>query len=213
MAESNTTDSVRDKINLAINAQEKREGRASNRLPVILLSIFGVIILGLVVAIVLVVLKPWESAEIKEIIANKDNQSLDAAQQRIERRAQAMQDCGSIKNEYSSGEIDYEKAKSEFDAKMLSSDPVYNLYFAICYAGYIKSDIGETDGAIEVLKTVDSQLENLNRQNVIDYYVAMRSLYKYAGNSEMEEYYNSMVEEMFSDTEEVVENTEDTKDE
>ena len=222
MTESNTSNSVRDRINAIVDAREKREvanvpvvekvekiagpqeiegpkKEKKNRLPIILGSVFGVVVVGLVVAIVVVVLKPWEDKTTEEIIANNDNMSIEATTQRLERRNAAMQECNDIKNDYGSGNIDYATAVNSFDSKMLSSDPVWDIYYAICYANFIYDNTEDSYDGIEVLNKVESQLDEVNNNIATDYYVALGLFYGYANDEEKVIYYNSIVNNLLNE--------------
>ena len=176
---------------------EEKKARKS-RLPVILVSVLGVI--AVVAIVVVAILRPWEDNVTEEIVANKDNMSVEANNERVERYNQALLDCNEIERNYNTGTVGYDNTISDFNSKMLSSDPVYNIYFAICYTSFLNSS-GDSSDALEVLKKVESQLENVNSSITVDYYVTLSLTYKKLGDNEMVDYYNSKINDLMNEGE------------
>ena len=174
MFDGNTSNSMNNNVEPNINGSsepqnvevDKKEKKVNN-LPRIMLIVAGVVTFGLVAAIIVVVILKANDIT-AQIIANKDNDSIEAVKLREERGAKAISDCNSAIELYSVGTNDYSVVVNAFEEKMLSSDPVYNVYFAMCYANFLANTMDDASGAMDVLDRVDSQLDNVNVQNVID---------------------------------------------
>ena len=210
MAEGNSNNSVRDRISMLVDAQEdlgesgqgdtikienddKKVKKRSFFLG-ISIAILAVLLVGLAIAIVMI--KPWEEDETEEIIANMNNSSIEATGLRNKRRAQALDDCMKVRGRFEDGDLDYKTAREEFNEMMLKSDPVYDVSFAICYAGFLQKYDNDLDASILIMEKVEQELRDLDIISKINYYVMMRSLYRHMGNSERVDYYNSIVEEL-----------------
>lgn len=189
MAESNTNNSVRDRINLIVDAQEakekpvlvvpekpvvtqgvkapenkvqqnKPEKKRKSHLPVVLACVFGVIVIGLIIAVVVVKMWPQavseESADLAEVIDS------------IAPATDASQTI--ILNTENDPNYSNDDAILDFEELMEKSSGVGKVYVAFYYSSFVFNSYNDSTRAISILESVE-ELVDEDSKIAYEYYL------------------------------------------
>ncbi|MBR3144010.1 hypothetical protein IKF12_02295 [Candidatus Saccharibacteria bacterium] len=155
---------------------------------IILFSVLGVIILGLIVAIVVVCLNPREN----EIKITQD----------------ANTDCLKKKNEYADViGYPYNEIMDSYEAVMSEHDGVYNISYSVCMANYLYSTYKDIDSAIDIMSEAEKYLVEVDEGIRLSYYSSFEYFFRKAGNEKMANYYYDLIKESLGIEDEVEEET------
>ena len=172
-------------------AQDSGEGGRKGL--VVILLVAAVLAVGLVVAIVVLNLRPaGMSDEIPvEDIDLSEFQDIEGSEVSAN---DALTKCYEIRRSFTDGGYDLEEVKQEYEANMATNDAAYNLYITMCYADFVYDYDGGLDAALNVAdlakplpKAVDVQAH---------YYVSLRDIYEKAGNEAGVRYCEQMLEQL-----------------
>lgn len=142
---------------------------------IILFSVLGAVIIGLIVAIVVVSLQPREGG--------------------IEIAQDARMDCLKVQNEFASMDgYPYDEIMKSYEKVLSEHDDDYNLNYSVCYANFLYSSYGDIDSAIDIMSTAENFLNNEMDDNTkMGFYSSFEYYYKEDGDDEMAELYYDLV--------------------
>lgn len=105
----------------------------------------------------------------------------------------AIEKCEEIKDLFRRGVADKADADRKYRDEFSSSDSIYKVYVAMCYADFAYENGDGMDRAVEIMKSV----EPLPEDNTVkmDYYVKMIDLYQKVDDAEMIDYYKKIMNE------------------
>ena len=159
----------------SVLGDEKNKKQPHERkILIAILSVLAVLIVGLVVTV------------IANVISSDDEES---------DIVQAINKCNEINGLYEET-LDYELVASEFESGLSGGVDLRRMYLSICYAKFINDNGGSLEDAVEKLGSFQSVADSEGGDVAIDYYVAMRDLYEFAGRDDEVEYYDGVIEEL-----------------
>lgn len=150
---------------------------------IIALSALGVLIIGLVVAIVTVVLINNENNRYKPTLVDEENEGL-------EKIAEIARKSRTLENYVASDAIrDYENAIR--GCKTAGC----RVYVKIGYANYLQELYEELDRPLSVMSDAENDLGESSDTVKRSYYLAMKDFMTYAGNEAEAEYYGGLADQ------------------
>lgn len=177
-------------------AKVKQVGEKKPKLPAILFSVLGVVIVGLVIAI-LVVMKPWENGgdgggDVGDVeVADK----MDGWDGQITADTQALMFSNDIDNKLDT-DSDYtvEMAIKDYEDALNAADGELKFQLAIKFAKFAYNTLGDAERAVEILESIQ-EIAKSSPQNASIYYDLLYTIYENQGDVEKAEYYKGLFEE------------------
>ena len=172
---------------LILYCMKKHKGFvATNKKMVAVLGVFGFMIIGLVVGILVLNNPFWGNGE-NEVIT--DNNAGEVAFNLSEEISEKLAD-----------ESDYglEQAVSEYEEAYNTSEGRTKVYIAIEYANFVYDYYADLDRAVNILKGVE---EGIDERDEGALYLAFSNLYEKSGDNETAEYYEDIFKDKIKEME------------
>ena len=169
-----------------------------NKWLIIVLSLLCLIIVGLIISIIIVTINnnhgtlngPYNSATSR----NKENY-VEILSPEQKENANASSACDEIESRYVSEDgYTYEDAVADLKTSVTESENItYRIAMNICYANFVNEQGGDLDRAIEIMESMINKVKKIDQKNASSYYSLLIHLYEEKGNTEMVEYYRTLI--------------------